>query len=1233
MGILDKLIRATDPRAKTIAKDLARLDEVRGGLGALATNYVMSGTDETVLSTIATLGGNNPLEVCTGYVGQKSPSLDRRTLLAQQQPVDLPLTVRYAQVLAASFPSLPDTAAGSKHVPPILRVLFSEIFYGARKKGERWGQKHASLINRGMTLAAAADVITLLGGDITDFIDLLYQTSTTYGGSTQALYRRAVEPAPLLAAQLEAVPLAAQRISAHARCELVDDLARHKLIGAAHHLNFVIALAGDSSKAVRESARRALAGAAANELEPRAIELLATGNVAARAGMVELLSVNASASALAALKAHREKEKTARIVAAIDTTLTVSVQISGEDQDDAQGYTAINGERIDIPPLRPLPDGERIEFGRSDEQALLQIVRAENAKIEKRNEESRRQGHKYQSPLYEEKRVRQIVALLNNDKPPTEKQMDVFGRLDYLPSVRDWMTKALKRMPMRHALALSVAMAGDFYGGWYPRYGRAYGAFIQRYLESSDGDLRHVESLRLASGVLTRGDKRDAGLPGDMLRAALSSAYYYDRSDMFEVKDSVWPYIAEKLKVYDEAFGLAPPAHGKLDRLMGVLMMQSLPMAPRRYFAPLLEAATGETKGGRAEARKMLQQANGVGERIIALLDDSRQMIRAGAAQWLAQRHEEDAVDPLKKRLKKEKSEIAKAAMLTALEALGQDLSRYVGPEALLSEAQKGLKRAKFDKLAWLGLEHLPALHYRDGARLPEEVLKWWLFLAVKLKQPGGNALFDIYLQQLVPADAEKLSSWVFESWINYDTACASEAEANEYAKANAPNRFKHYQRYYEGYTLEQAFAQLKNECMGTYLNSGAATKGLLALAARVPSAIGADHVRAYLKQHGSRTSQASSLLEVMAGIGDPVSLQVIIAAATRLKQKGVQKFAGSLVEKVAEARNWSMDELADRTIPVAGLDDNGVLELVCAEDGKTYTGRLDDTFKIVLQNPAGKTVKSLPAGKDDYTKAAKKQLSGSRRELKQVISMQTARLYEALCSGRVWSVEDFSRDLYQHPIMRRIVERIVWTGLDETGEAMAVFRPTAEGDFTNAEDDDVDITEFATLRLAHGARMSAEDAAAWETHLADYEVKPVFVQFGRTLMSLDDKQKEHNSIVDRKGWVTDTFTIRGAASKLGYERGEALDGGFFHDYIKSFTGAGIAAVIEFSGNCLPEENVAAATISLSFERYVSGQRRGVALALKDVPPVLLSECWNDYHAMAAKGAFAEDWEKKMPWM
>ena len=215
----------------------------------------------------------------------------------------------------------------------------------------------------------------------------------------------------------------------------------------------------------------------------------------------------------------------------------------------------------------------------------------------------------------------------------------------------------------------------------------------------------------------------------------------YGRLDQFEELPSepLWPYLAENLEVFDEAFGLRPADSVKMSRIAAVRLLSHMPKAPARYFAQLLEVATGETKRGRPEARAMLAQAPDVSDHIVGLLNDSRQAVRAGSAEWIAERGDEAAIPALKTRLKKEKSEIAKAAILTSLEALGEDLSGYLGPEALLAEAEKGLEKANFKKLDWMALDHLPRVHYRTGEAVPAEVLRWWLFVAVKLKQPGAT--------------------------------------------------------------------------------------------------------------------------------------------------------------------------------------------------------------------------------------------------------------------------------------------------------------------------------------------------------------------------------------------------------------------------------------------------------------------------------------------------------------
>ena len=169
-------------------------------------------------------------------------------------------------------------------------------------------------------------------------------------------------------------------------------------------------------------------------------------------------------------------------------------------------------------------------------------------------------------------------------------------------------------------------------------------------------------------------------------------------------------------------------------------------------------------------------------------------------------------------------------------------------------------------------------------------------------------------------------------------------------------------------------------------------------------------------------------------------------------------------------------------------------------------------------------------------------------------------------------------------------------------------------------------------VKLAHQALLTPGDAEAWVRHFQDYEVEPLFPQFGKTLLSAEGDAKEATAIEDRKGWMIDSFKLQSAVAKLGYERGEVYDGGGFSEYVKRFDGVGLRAVIEFSGSYVgANESFPCALIGLNFQRIAEqGRRVGKALRLSEVPPVLLSEAWGDLHAIAAASSgFDQDWEKK----
>ena len=112
-------------------------------------------------------------------------------------------------------------------------------------------------------------------------------------------------------------------------------------------------------------------------------------------------------------------------------------------------------------------------------------------------------------------------------------------------------------------------------------------------------------------------------------------------------------------------------------------------------------------------------------------------------------------------------------------------------------------------------------------------------------------------------------------------------------------------------------------------------------------------------------------------------ALQVLLGVARRHKMAGVQATAAALAREIASERGWSDEELADRTVPTAGFDADGLLRLSYGQ--REFTGRLTPDFKIRVTGPDGRSRAGLPApraGEDaEVVRAAKKRLSAARKE------------------------------------------------------------------------------------------------------------------------------------------------------------------------------------------------------------------------------------------------------------
>ena len=943
-------------------------------------------------------------------------------------------------------------------------------------------------------------------------------------------------------------------------------------IGGAEELaqtfdDVLVRLAVDASKTVRAAAAPFVSAIA----EERQLALLrpwlVDGKLDERTQAAELLGRTPSQarSALLAQALENEAGKAVRQVIGNALARMGDVQTSPSDA---------------VPP--PAPEAPLTFL---DEEAMVILLENHIALLKKCDEDARdeveqNRGRREQYEFERERREQQYAF----GEPQLRAVIDAFnGDGD------DADRALLKDHAMRETIAYRDRMF-ELEGFGLRQLALWYGPMRQRWLSVwNDGPLRDwFEQQDPADIDLRTIDTllREAGAMPDLVALdCLQPAWRGSPLDTLP-PESIWPLFYEQPALIEQGLGLSVARSDVTLELAWTLkVIEMFPQPPVRWRPRLMELALGEGKTYRQGAQDVLRKVPDIGLQVIDSLASSKQEVRSVAARWLADLDCRAAVPALYQALDKESRETVSATLMAALELLGEDLAPRLNPDKLLAEARKGLKAKAPAGLVWFPFETLPACAWQDGAPVEPEIIRWWVVLACKLKEPGGNGLLARYLGLLSPASRAALGSTILRAFIAYD------------------------------------------ESRGSVIGE----KGVLALAAHAPGPEAVGLLQAYMRAFHVRRAQIEAMFESLAGGMDPAVIQLLLGVSRRYRTASVQDKARELVEQIAERRGWSEDQLADRTVPTGGLDDDGRLELDYS--GRQFVVTLDAALKPVLRNADGKEVKALPEprqGDDaDSIKEAKQALASCKKELKQVLEMQTGRLYDAMCTGRSWPVDEWQAYLAGHPIVGRLVQRLLWLAEDDEGSARQVVRPTEDGSLIDVDDNEVALAPGSVLRLAHASLLEPGQAEAWQRHLKDYKVKPLFEQLQRA--SPDAALLNDIDIGERLGWVSDAFTLRGAFGKLGYQRAQAEDGGIFDHYYKEFGGAGLRVVIHFSGNALPEDNLPAALKHLSFER-LSGPWKQRAMSPAQVPPVLLAEAYNDYLAVAAHGAFEADWENKMPW-
>ena len=371
--------------------------------------------------------------------------------------------------------------------------------------------------------------------------------------------------------------------------------------------------------------------------------------------------------------------------------------------------------------------------------------------------------------------------------------------------------------------------------------------------------------------------------------------------------------------------------------------------------------------------------------------------------------------------------------------------------------------------------------------------------------------------------------------------------------------------------------------------------------------------------------------LECLRAIGSDTALMQLNGVAQKVKFKGIKQKAQEFMEQIAQQKGLSRAQLEDRIVPDCDLDERGSRTFDFGP--RKFFFRLSNDMKPLVRDENKKLLKDLPkpGANDDPVKAeaAVAEWKVLKGQLREVLKIQAGRLEQAMVVGRRWPIEEFESFLVKHPLMTNLARTVIWGAYDAQGKLKQSFRVTEEQDYANVKDQPYELKGVQDVGIVHPLNLDEDTSRAWGEILGDYEVVAPFPQFGRAVYALDPDEKDATELKRFHGLKLPAPTLVFTLEKLGWLRGEALDGGGFCDHLKQFDGSGVTAIVSYDGGVGmgyidPNEIVTITNVQFmagmhsTFGHYWG--RKESFLHLSEVPPVVVSEVIAELTGLAAKG-------------
>ncbi|MCX4094884.1 DUF4132 domain-containing protein [Nocardia sp. alder85J] len=313
--------------------------------------------------------------------------------------------------------------------------------------------------------------------------------------------------------------------------------------------------------------------------------------------------------------------------------------------------------------------------------------------------------------------------------------------------------------------------------------------------------------------------------------------------------------------------------------------------------------------------------------------------------------------------------------------------------------------------------------------------------------------------------------------------------------------------------------------------------------------------------------TRAVAGLDALVAIGSEIALMQLDSIAGKVKFAGLRTEARKRIDRIAEDREMSADELADLLVPDLGLDGDGTLRLDYGP--RSFLVGFDEQLRPLVRDADGTPRKPLPKPgvKDDPDLApeAHRRFSALRKDAKTIAADQIRRLERAMVDGRRWTAARHRQVFVDHPLLRHLSRRLVWATFDDSGAVTGSFRIAEDRSLADTADDICVLTDDALIGIAHPLHLTGV-LGAWTELFADYEILQPFPQLYRQTYALTSE--EYGRTLERFDDLTVPTTKVLSLTTAGWERGAPDDNGVCDAMFRDL-GDGRTAVIDLDPGIL----------------------------------------------------------------